>query len=440
MFAAAPFHTASFKDESENNDRRMKVAKNVRSLFSQKTEPAEKFLRSLSITADQPGPILSDAHALLDFLDGPPTPTGNQNFVLPMKLLKEANQRMAEPLVNRMARPQLRSFPTLAGLYLLLRSMGLVTTQTKPKRAVFVDPELRGRFNDLNPTEQYIALLSAYLFRVSVSIIGYHSRREGRYAEIASCYSQLNEVQTIRPGETSYLFESWDGKMDAAMLHEFGFVKLEMESDVEEGKSAGIARATRLPLGDAAYMTLLNVLSWSADEDDFYDTCRPLFPDLKNRLTAPVAEFQPGEFTLNVSVGDCSRVIVAPAETDLDSFAYEILAAFNFDADHLYEYRYRDRTGIDRRIIDSRLNDGDMFADETRLGDVPLETGESFAFDYDFGDTTRFMITIKSISDQPSKRKKPKVTQRVGEPPPQYHWQEDYYDDDDEEEDEGDVE
>ncbi|QDV88401.1 hypothetical protein TBK1r_74330 [Stieleria magnilauensis] len=73
----------------------MKVAKNVRSLFSKKTEPAEKFLRSLSITADQPGPILSDANALLDFLDGPPTPTGNQNFVLPMKLLKSNSHRPA---------------------------------------------------------------------------------------------------------------------------------------------------------------------------------------------------------------------------------------------------------------------------------------------------------------------------------------------------------
>lgn len=73
-----------------------------------------------------------------------------------------------------------------------------------------------------------------------------------------------------------------------------------------------------------------------------------------------------------------------------------------------------------------------MFADETRLGDVPLETGETFTFDYDFGDTTRFMITIESICDQPSKRKEPEVTQRVGEPPPQYYWQEMYYDDDDE--------
>ncbi|MCS7468063.1 plasmid pRiA4b ORF-3 family protein [Stieleria sp. ICT_E10.1] len=413
----------------------MKVAKNIRSLFSQKTEPAEKFLRSLSITADQPGPIVSDANALLDFLDGPPTPTGNQNYVLPMKLLKEANQRMAEPLVNRMARPQLRSFPTLAGLYLLLRSMCLVTTQTKPKRAVFVDAELRGRFNDLNPTEQYIALLSAYLFRVSVSIIGYHSRGEGRYAEIASCYSQLDKVQTIRPGETSYLFESWEGKMDAAMLHEFGFVKLEMESDVKEGKSAGIELATRLPLGDAAYVALLNVLRWSSDEDDFYETCRTLFPDLKGRLSPPAAEFQPGEYTLNVSVGDCSRVFVAPAETDLHVFAYAILAAFNFNDEHLFLYEYRDRTGICRRILDGRLDDGEMFADETRLGDLPLESGESIAFDYDFGDTTRFSITIESISDQPSKRKKPEVTQCVGEPPLQYRWQEEYYDDEDDEDD-----
>lgn len=407
----------------------MKIAKDVRSLYSRDTAPAEKFLRSLSITADKPGTIVHDANALLDFLDGPPTPTSSQHFVLPMKLLKEANQRMAEPLVNRMARPQLRSFPTLVGLYLLLRSMGLITTQTKPKRALFVDTELHERWKELNPTEQYIALLAACLFQASAASIGYDARESGRRRHMASTYSMLSEVQTIRPCESSVMLDSWENKMDLAMLHGFGFVKLEMDSNVKEGKSAEIEKVTRLPLGDAAFVSLLNVLKWSDDDDSFYETCRTLFPDLKGRLSPPAAEFQPGEYTLNVSVGDCSRVFVAPAETDLHVFAYEILAAFDFDDEHLFLYEYRDRTGIDRRILDGRLDDGEMFADETRLGDLPLESGESIAFDYDFGDTTRFSITIESISDQPSKRKKPEVTQSVGEPPLQYRWQEEYYDD-----------
>ncbi len=61
-------------------------------------------------------------------------PTGSAYFALPQRVLVELNLSLIEPVPHDLKRPQLRSFPNLMGLFMLLRSAGLAVGETKPQR------------------------------------------------------------------------------------------------------------------------------------------------------------------------------------------------------------------------------------------------------------------------------------------------------------------
>lgn len=102
-----------------------------------------------------------------------------------------------------------------------------------------------------------------------------------------------------------------------------------------------------------------------------------------------------------------------------------MLDAFKFDDDHLYQFSYRDTSGKQVVVTDGRLDDGELFANEVRLGDMPLSEGESIKLWYDFRYDWKFTILIESIDDSMTKKFKPKITARKGKAPKQYDWHED---------------
>ena len=137
------------------------------------TEDHENCLREQVITADQPGPILSDFRMLLDFLAPKGVETAGKYNLLPLKFIKELDSCLSRPLHLELKRPLLRSHPYLQGLNLLLRASGLSRVEGAGSKARLVlDPTMMAQWDQLNPTEQYFNLLEAWLRFGRTEMIG----------------------------------------------------------------------------------------------------------------------------------------------------------------------------------------------------------------------------------------------------------------------------
>ena len=90
-------------------------------------------LKQTRIDQQLPGPLLANVELLIDFI-GAGLKTTSDYFVLPQRVLAELNESMVDPLPNDVKRPQLRSFPTLMGLFMPLRGSGLAVGKVKPQR------------------------------------------------------------------------------------------------------------------------------------------------------------------------------------------------------------------------------------------------------------------------------------------------------------------
>lgn len=108
-------------------------------LFSELSQAQQSVIKKTTIDDRSPGPLLTNIALVIDAI-GTGLPTSSAYFALPQRVLAELNLSLIEPLPHDLKRPQLRSFPNLMGLFMLLRSAGLAVGETKPKRAVLIDP------------------------------------------------------------------------------------------------------------------------------------------------------------------------------------------------------------------------------------------------------------------------------------------------------------
>lgn len=142
------------------------------------TPAQERVLREQPITATEPGTILHDFAAFLDFIAAGPVVTTGKNHLLPMASLTALNARMGQPIEVRLKRPIQKSYPHLNGLYLLARATGLLRVGQHAKHAALtLDAQAMATWLALNDTERYFALVEAYLLRTSLEMIG--ERRMG---------------------------------------------------------------------------------------------------------------------------------------------------------------------------------------------------------------------------------------------------------------------
>ncbi len=409
------------------------LADQIRDLYvNDLTKTNAKILRKQTIEKGNPGSILIDFQMLIEAI-GEGLPTTSKYFVLPQGRLDELNQRLTKPLVHNIKRPQLRSFPALMGLFLLLRGSGLAVGEAKPKRRILIDPAMRAQWESMEPTDQYMSLLSCCMTTASFEMIGERGMHSGGLKhELENAYLHLNMRKTPildDPGIESHVAYS--------LMQQFGWLRLTYASQAKAGKSAEFEWVERLPFGDAMFSACCGIKSRASDRDEeFQATFRPFFPEWNKTLKEPEAEFQEFQFTLKVSWGDAWRRIEAPDETTLEELAGLILESFDFDFDHLYQFEYRNERGQNETVICSQLMDGDYLADEMMLGHLPIGKGESMLFHYDFGDDWKFNVLIEDLSDLPDEYEAPKITDRFGEAPKQYPFEDEW--DDDEEEDEDD--
>ena len=395
----------------------------IRELLTAKLSPArQSVLKHTTIDEKSPGPLLSDINTLITAI-GTGMQTTSAYFALPQRVLGELNNSLVDPLPHDLKRPQLRSFPALMGLFMLLRSTGLVVGEIKPKRAIIIDPVLNEQWQSLNPTEQYFALMASWFHETSWACVGTGSRRGvGMLGEVRNSYMRLEDRITRLGDDRFGLMYGIETAVAVSLLHQFGWIRLTYDTKAMPGKAASVREIQRTDFGDAIFVAACQSRSYD-DENTMalQATMQPYFPDWKETLTPAEAEYREGLHTLKVSLGEIWRRIVASPDTSLEQLADTILDAFKFDHDHLYQFMLRDPRGNTISIGGPHLDDADHYAEEMRVGDVPLLIGDSMVFHYDFGDNWQFKVTLESVDEINTKKTNTlKLTAKSGRAPKQY--------------------
>ncbi|WP_197231956.1 IS1096 element passenger TnpR family protein [Novipirellula artificiosorum] len=392
----------------------------VRNLFGAEFSATHRAtLQQTKIDERLPGPLLTSIDTLIAAI-GTGIQTTNAYFALPQRVLAELNESMVEPMPHDLKRPQLRSFPTLMGLFMLLRGTGLAVGETKPKRAVLIDPAAVEQWQSLNPTERFFNLMGCCLYDASWDCVGVRSRGDsGLLSEIRNVYLRLHEQVTELNDDRFGIVYGVENSVALCLLHQFGWLRLDYDAQPKPGKAANVRRIERTEFGNAMFVATCQL---GAHEEEttvaLQAKLQPIFPAWTKTLTRSEPEFREGQHTFKVSLGKIWRRIAAPADAVLEDLADAILAAFGFDSDHLYQFELRDMTGSSINIVGPHLDDAAHFADEMRIGEVPLAIGDSMVFHYDFGDDWRFKVTLESIQEGDASAFK--LTATSGQSPEQY--------------------
>jgi len=389
-------------------------------LFSGEFSPEHiAVLQKTKIDERLTGPLLTNVETLIETI-GTGIQTTSAYFALPQRVLVELNEAMVEPLPHDLKRPQLRSFPTLMGLFMLLRGSGLAVGETKPKRMVLIDPFMLEQWRSLTATERYFNLMACCLCDASWDCVGLQSRRNtGLTDEIRDLYLNLRKPIVVLSDDPCGIFRGTERLVVACLLHLFGWIRLEFDAKPKPGSAASVRRIERTGFGDAMFVATRNFQAFrNENTDSLHGKLQPIFPAWTKTLTRSEPEFREGDHVFKVSIGKIWRRILAPADADLEQLADEILTAFRFDDDHLYQFELRDASGKSITIGGPYMDDVSHFAEEMRIGEVPLAIDESMVFHYDFGDDWLFKVTLEAVNE--GNASKLKIIEKSGRSPKQY--------------------
>lgn len=382
-------------------------------------------LQQQSFDFDQPGPILANIQAMIAAI-GQGIPTSSPLYRLPIACLSDLNERLTTPLVHRLKRPQLRSFPTLAGLFLLLRASGLAVGEPKPQRIVMIDPERLSDWESLNATEKYMSLIDVCWKKCSLTILDdWDDSEKALPLKISEVFESFIEAITYFDPGVYHSDCDHLSRVAMSLLEQFGWIKVEYSTEIGTGKTAEIRTIEKTEFGKAMYSLLCPSNRYTSIVSDHNPTSveeklKPYFPKWQRSLSRPEATFRSGRYTLKMSWGDVWRRLEFPAQCTLDDVCALTLFAFKFDNDHLHQFVLRDSYGKKVLVCDPRIRDADYFSDEIQLGGLNLSEGETFTLRYDFGDEWNFEILVESIDDSVTKDFKPKIIAKRGTAPKQY--------------------
>ena len=400
-----------------------------------KLSPEDKrVLKEVVITENGPGTILKDFNIFLDYLGERDLPVAGTHQ-LPRLVLPEINGRLNHPLEIRLMRPQQKSYPHIQGLHLLARASGLICVGGAGRKPVLsVDKETNQSWRSLNPTERYFNLLETWLLQGKPEIVGERgggSFLSNNFQGWMYLFEQIPkkgfQVSDRKDAESSLRYvPRWH---NLALLEMFGLILIRHGSP-EEAKGWKIERIERTPFGDALLALLYSrffrigkdiqglMREGMAPIGVLQPVLQPYFTDWKNNLSFPKWVFREGTYIFKVSLGRIWLRIAIPANRTLDSLASFILNAVDFDYDHLYHFEYENPFGVLERVNHPYIDEG-PWADEVRVGDVPLRVGQTITYLYDFGDNWEFKVTLDQI-DSGRMVQKTALLERHGNPPEQY--------------------
>ena len=412
----------------------------------------EDILRKQSISETEPGPLLRDVEAMLDAIeahDGIRVSAKRQQLY--NERLPDLNERLSHPTDADYDRPTQKAYPYVHGLYLLMRAAGLAhVVQGASHPQLVLRGEMVRTWQALNPTEQYMALVEAWLLRANEEeLMGGGRQMFTPLFRMASFASKLGD------GEKTYSdkgdrdgLDHFPGYPHLALMHLFGWIELD-EDGTAPNQPWAVNRVRLLPFGTAMLVSLVELMNAAMEreapedrdgfrallapteaisftKEELHAALVPSFPDWERHLTVPDTSFTSGVHTLRVQVaespndgGSFEARIAVPGDAALDDIAHTLLQAAEFDPDHLYEFEFDDAYGRDQTASYPLDALDPPYTDELRVGDLPLEEGASLTFQFDFGAEWYFDIKVESIAppeDGPSEAQILDVTA-----PPEQH-------------------
>ena len=401
------------------------------------TAAHKRTLRALRVDEDGPGTILRDFQTLLAYVRGRNLRATQSYHLLPRKVLPDLNAQMVHRLEHGLTQPQLKSFPHIEGLYLLLRATGLgMIAGTSSKPVLAIDEALYESWSGLNATERYFSLLETWLLRSRPEMLGEDHGFRPFDLTVQDCAALLwatppKGLPIAGNEEAERYFLYSPGRMGIALLELFGFLSIDHNPPVQ-GQGWQIGRVYRTPLGEAVFALLdhqvFGDISTVRDLEEashvrsglLQPVFQPYVPAWQRTLDLPLWSYREGTHVFKITLwGDLWRRIAAPAGLSLDALAHAILVAYEFDHDHLYEFVYHDRFGITQRVSHPSL-ERDPRTNKVRIGDLPLQAGQTLLYHYDFGDDWRFDVTLERVDPADPSLKLPAVLDGSGAPPEQY--------------------
>ena len=409
----------------------------LRNLDITLTAEHKRTLRALAFDDRGPGTVLRDFDTLLSFVRGRDLRVSKTYHLLPRKILPEINAQLVHPLEIGLKQPQIKSFPHIQGLYLMLRATGLgVIGGTSPKPVLVIDEAMYESWSNLHPAERYFALLEAWLCRGRPEIVGERDSHGFVSQQFGNCVGLMRQIPpegwpiSGNDDADGYLLDS-PGRWGIALMELFGLLSLEHGLPVK-GKGWQIARAYRTPLGEAVfallYGGLFSDLGKVRELDEGLPTSfgvlQPIFvpyvPAWQHNLEAPQWAFRDGVHLFRVSLWrGLWRLIAVPGDLPLDALAHAVVYAYEFQSDHLYQFSYRNRFGVNERICHPFLEERPS-TDQVRVGDVPLQVGQTMVYLFDFGDQWEFDVTLERVDPPEASTRVPVVLDGRGDAPEQY--------------------
>lgn len=387
------------------------LQKNLGAMSLADTEAA--LLQTQAITVTEPGSILHDFQAMLDFIGTEGVPVSSKLQHLSLKLLADLNQKLSHPIAIDLKRPQQKSYPNIHGLYLLLRATGLGLITAKGKQLhLRINDEIYASWQQLTPTEQYCSLLEAWFIRSHPEMLG--EERSGPFTVGDRCLKFWADLSNHKAAMTFANYNEqehivyWPGMCNIALMEMFGLVGI-TSGKPAKGKGWRIKRVEALPFGNAlmkgVYSSYLdNQYHWPGMNDpslpfgDLQSTLQPYFPEWQQSLKVPTTDFRPGRHIFKVSLGKVWRRIAIAGEATLADLSGWILTSVDFDSDHLDKFSYKTVNGRTVDVMHSDYADEDgLTTNRVKIGSLPLMEGSTMEYLFDFGDCWRFSVQLETV-------------------------------------------
>ena len=399
------------------------------------TQKQEQLLREQRIDENGSVKILQDFETILDFLNPNGVEVSSVNGVLSGKSLKEINRRLSNPPQIGLRRGHQKSYPYIHGLYFLLRSSRLAKVTALGNRQILVLDEVGlESWNGLNPTERYFTLLESWLVWGKEEVLGKQSCRASKDSILLKCWDFCSVIPFNGQIFTSYNQQQdlvyLPGFHNLALLDLFGFV-LVQHGTPQLRKGWRINKVQNLPYGTAMLTLLYRIFKirdffqYGQNYEDIVfgqlqGHLQPFFPEWGRNLTVvkPIVT-QSKLYIFKVFLGKVWRRIAIPSSLELDWLARSILESFNFDAEHLYLFAYKDRWGRTMYINHPYMQKQPL-TDIFIVGDLPLNPGGSMKFIYDFGECWEFKLKLEEIDSIAVSMDRPRLFEGKGNSPPQY--------------------
>jgi len=402
------------------------------------TDGHQQTLRTLKVGEDGPGTVLRDFQMLLSFVQERELPVSKTYQLLPLKVLPEINAHLAYPIALGLERPQLKSYPHIQGLYLLLRASGLGCIRGTPAKPVLaIDKAICDSWNGLNPTERYFTLLETWLLRGYPEIVGERGTRVrfiGDYFQDCAALilaAQGDGLPVAGSDGAEWYYRYAPGLYGVALLELFDFLTVQ-HGQSQEGMAWQIEHVSSTALGTAVFALLTEglfgdfrkVRELADAPPESFGALQPAFqpsvPAWRNNLSLPVWALRKGVHVFKVSLWrGLWRRIAVPGRLTLDMLAGAILNAFQFTHDHLYRFSYRNRFGVETHINHPSLEE-EPWTSEVLVGHVPLREGQSMNYLFDFGDQWEFDVTLERVDPADEAARDPVILDGHGEAPDQY--------------------